>query len=427
MRNNTDCDDREPRRNPGAPEVCGDDVADNDCNDETNTFDLDRDGHDDASCGGDDCDDGDPTRYPGNVEVCDSDDEDCDPSTLGFDGDQDGDSYLSNACCNLQPDGSSLCGDDCNDEISGIHPGATEECDLFHDNDCNGENPYDQDGDGHEEQGCGGDDCDDEDAEAHPGRDEVCGDHIDNDCDGFVNDEDCDGHDALENGGDDCDDSDLEVHPGAPERCNALDDDCDGVIPDDMDGDGFASEECGGDDCDDSRADRFPGNPEICEDEIDHDCDGVSDNDPCFVLITAGTFEMGSLPGELGRYDDENQHEVTLTHDYLILSTELTQGGFEALMGYNSSRFSGCPSCPVERVSWHEAAAYCNALSESRGLDRCYDCVGDGIGVVCEPSDRYATPYDCLGYRLPTAAEWEYGARGGTTTATYNSADARLK
>ncbi|NOY92940.1 MAG: hypothetical protein GXP55_17285 [Deltaproteobacteria bacterium] len=100
--------------------------------------DADGDGHDSVDCGGDDCDDADANRYPGNVEVCDGHDEDCDPTTLGSDGDGDADGHLRLTCCNPQTDGSSLCGDDCNDTESTINPEALEVCDGDVDNDCNG-------------------------------------------------------------------------------------------------------------------------------------------------------------------------------------------------------------------------------------------------------------------------------------------------
>ena len=112
------------------------------------------------------------------------------------------------------------------------------------------------------------------------------------------------------------------------------------------------------------------------------------------VKIKAGTFMMGSPSSELGRYDNENQHRVTLTRDYWLGKFEVTQAQYEAIMGNNPSYFKGS-NRPVEQVSWNDAQAFCNRLNE-----------------LCAGKLPEGYKFD-----LPTEAQWEYACRAGTTTA----------
>lgn len=108
--------------------------------------------------------------------------------------------------------------------------------------------------------------------------------------------------------------------------------------------------------------------------------------------IPAGTFLMGSPSSEVGRGDEETQHEVTLTKGYWMMEHEVTQGEYEAVMGTNPSHFATCGStCPVGRLSWNVAVVFARAAS-----------VRDGVA-----------------YRLPTEAEWERAARGGRSGELY--------
>lgn len=123
-----------------------------------------------------------------------------------------------------------------------------------------------------------------------------------------------------------------------------------------------------------------------------------------FVLITGGSFQMGSPDEEAWRSADETQHEVTVS-DFYISPYEVTQQEYEAVMGENPSNFIG-ENLPVENISWLDAVAYCNARSEQEGRTPVYTIDGTSVSW-----DRSAD-----GYRLPTEAEWEYACRAGTET-----------
>jgi len=108
------------------------------------------------------------------------------------------------------------------------------------------------------------------------------------------------------------------------------------------------------------------------------------------VLIPAGEFQMGSDWDEAWRQEDEKPHVVNLTNDFYMSRTEITQVQWESVMDYNRSSRKG-DTLPAEKMSWREAVAFCEKLSEMEGKT----------------------------YRLPTEAEWEYACRAGSGEPFY--------
>jgi len=105
-----------------------------------------------------------------------------------------------------------------------------------------------------------------------------------------------------------------------------------------------------------------------------------------FALIKAGSFDMGSVAG----FGNERPvHRVTITRDFYLQKTEVTQSQWGAVMGRNPSVFVSCGgNCPVENVRPSDIQEFLRRLNAANP------------GVT---------------FRLPTEAEWEYAARAGGT------------
>ena len=116
-------------------------------------------------------------------------------------------------------------------------------------------------------------------------------------------------------------------------------------------------------------------------------------------LVEAGTFQMGSTSGNS---DEQPVHSVTMTKDYYMGETEVTQALWYAVMGQKptsdgsqwESTYGLGDQYPAYRVSWNDCQTFITKLNAQTGAT----------------------------FRLPTEAEWEFAAKGGKKSNGYTYA-----
>jgi formylglycine-generating enzyme required for sulfatase activity len=119
-----------------------------------------------------------------------------------------------------------------------------------------------------------------------------------------------------------------------------------------------------------------------------------------FQYIPEGEFMMGLSPGDSNGWEDEKpSHRVEISHPFYIGRYPVTQEEWTRVMGDKPFYFQNAGrTAPAEYISWNRVQEFLKKLNEMESRD----------------GSRGK-----LKYRLPTEAEWEYGARAGTTSELY--------
>ncbi|HEX6638173.1 MAG TPA: PEGA domain-containing protein, partial [Steroidobacteraceae bacterium] len=130
------------------------------------------------------------------------------------------------------------------------------------------------------------------------------------------------------------------------------------------------------------------------------------------LVVAGGTFQAGTDRREQGRRPNEGGHKVTLFRPFYLGEREVTNGQFRQFRTEHNSGAFGQTSLdldkqPVVRVTWEDAAEFCNWLSAQEGLPPAYAPVEGGGFELIKPVN--------IGFRLPTEAEWEFVARAAGT------------
>lgn len=113
---------------------------------------------------------------------------------------------------------------------------------------------------------------------------------------------------------------------------------------------------------------------------------------PDMIPVLGGTFLMGSPGSDPDASVDEKPQHWVIVSDFEIGKYPVTQKLWQEIMGVNPSYFKNCDECPVESISWNNVQEFLQKLNAR---------------------------FPGKNYRMPTEAEWEYAARGGSRSKGY--------
>ena len=137
-----------------------------------------------------------------------------------------------------------------------------------------------------------------------------------------------------------------------------------------------------------------------------------------FINSQGQTF--GVVDGPVNFLMGDKRQPVTIAYRFATATHEVTVEQFQKFRSAYQplAKYSPQPDCPADMVSWYDAAAYCNWLSQRDDIPKeqwCYET--NEKGNYAEGMKISANFKQRTGYRLPTDAEWEYVCRANTRTA----------
>lgn len=158
----------------------------------------------------------------------------------------------------------------------------------------------------------------------------------------------------------------------------------------------------------------------------------VNSEGQTFVILDAHEFLMGSPesePGHVaaGRENSEAQTVYRLQRRFAIAAAEVTHAQYTRFEAVAKDAFVKTDDSAQNGVTWFQASAYCNWLSEKEGVPKeqwCYEPNAEGMfGPEMKLKGNF---HELSGYRLPTEPEWEYACRASTVTSRYHGTSEAL-